>query len=1026
MLSGDDGADNLDGGIGNDYLEGGRGIDHYYFGLGDGVDIIDNNATTTERNDVLHLKAGIDPADVTLVRLAASNAFWPDDFLIRFNNSQDVVLVNNRWDMEIAFDDGTVWDADSITASPNEITDYTSINHIITASDSAFARLDSTYSAATLKGDGRDNVLIGRKDKANSLDGQAGADVMWGGTYTDLYTVDNQNDVVIEVKRGGILEPGGVDAVLSSVDWSLGDGIENLLLTDVNATAGVGNALDNIMQSASDVVTLTGSKGDDVYIVKNSATVNEASNEGSDTIVFMEAGTQSLGDYANVENAKASAANTTLIGNSGNNILWGSGYDLDETLLRHSENVGWRYFDDYLTGNTAGTVFDAGAGDDSIYGGDGADTMTGGTGNDYLRGDAGSDVYHYGLGDGDDVIDERASSSLLHNTDTLEFADNISFNDLSFTREDDHLLVNVGSNTLRINNHFRSTNEGIEVLSVLHESQRVTLSKLDIQNLVNGVNIAPISQGDAATVNEDIELTLSVNDLLANDLDINGDSLSVTAVSNAQNGVVSFDAQAGTVTFTANQDYSGAASFDYTVSDGQGGSHGATVAITVDPTNDVPVAVADNASTNEDAALVLNIADLLSNDSDVDSDSLSISAVSGASNGSVLLDAQAGTITFTPVAGYTGAASFDYTVSDGQGGTHSASVAIVVDPTNDVPVAVSDSSSTDEDVALVLNIADLLSNDSDADGDSLSISAVSGASNGSVTLDAQAGTITFTPEAGYSGAASFDYTLSDGQGGEATATVSIDVVAGEVPGVDPDTVVVGTSAGEQLLGTNAIDLIQGLGGDDQLYGFSGNDQLEGGSGNDRLQGGNGSNSNSGDDILIGGAGDDILVGEDGNDTLDGGSGNDHYYYYAGAGQDVLRDSGDGQDILFFVDVSPDRLSYHQDSNDLIVLVDGDLAQQVRVENHFLGGDNEIMVQPNGGFTQTPTAIATQLTALPGDGDSGGGDTTVPDPTPGDGGGENNAGATLDLSGDDDQVGTWRLYTSPSPRDRTRTRMPSSA
>ena len=86
-------------------------------------------------------------------------------------------------------------------------------------------------------------------------------------------------------------------------------------------------------------------------------------------------------------------------------------------------------------------------------------------------------------------------------------------------------------------------------------------------------------------------------------------------------------------------------------------------------------------------------------------------------------------------------------------------------------------------------------------------------------------------------------------------------------------------------------------------------------------------------------------------------------------------------------------------------MDRELAQQFRVENQFLGGDNEIMVQPNGGFTQTPTAIATQLTALPGDGDSGGGDTTVPDPTPGDGGGENNAGATLDLSGDDDQVGT---------------------
>ncbi|WP_271271490.1 calcium-binding protein [Aliamphritea hakodatensis] len=235
-----------------------------------------------------------------------------------------------------------------------------------------------------------------------------------------------------------------------------------------------------------------------------------------------------------------------------------------------------------------------------------------------------------------------------------------------------------------------------------------------------------------------------------------------------------------------------------------------------------------------------------------------------------------------------------------------------------------------------------------------------------------------------------------------------------------DTVVVGSTAGEQLLGTNGTNLIQGLDGNDQIFGFAGNDQLEGGSGDDRLYGGNGSRTNSGDDVLIGGEGNDILVGEDGNDRLEGGAGNDHYYYYAGTGKDEIIDAEDGQDILFFNDVAPDRLSYHQDGSDLIVLVDGDLEQQVRVKDHFLGGNHEIMVQPNGGYTQTAAAIANQLTALPGtdnssgeDPDTGSGTDTGNGDTGTDGGdGNSQPGDTsqpaepgTDLSGDDTVTGT---------------------
>ena len=216
----------------------------------------------------------------------------------------------------------------------------------------------------------------------------------------------------------------------------------------------------------------------------------------------------------------------------------------------------------------------------------------------------------------------------------------------------------------------------------------------------------------------------------------------------------------------------------------------------------------------------------------------------------------------------------------------------------------------------------------------------------------------------------------------------------------------GTGVGEQLLGTNDSDLIQGLAGDDQIYGFSGNDRLEGGDDNDRLQGGNGSNVDSGDDILIGGDGNDILVGEDGNDSLEGGLGGDHYYYSANTGVDSIIDPEAGQDVLFFLDAAATHLSFHQDNQDLVVLVDGDLEQQVRVIDHFAGVGSEIIIQPNGGFSIFPEDISTSLTPMPttdggsGGGSEGNGDTGSGGSDPVDNSGSNGTVLNLENIGDD--------------------------
>ncbi|WP_454618196.1 DUF4082 domain-containing protein [Bradyrhizobium cenepequi] len=107
--------------------------------------------------------------------------------------------------------------------------------------------------------------------------------------------------------------------------------------------------------------------------------------------------------------------------------------------------------------------------------------------------------------------------------------------------------------------------------------------------------------------------------------------------------------------------------------------------------------------------------------------------------------------------------------------------------TNQPPVAANDVGPTvTQNTAITITAASLISNDSDPNGDPLTITAVSGASHGTVTLNVQANpqnnTITFTPDAGYTGSASFTYTVSDGRGGTASANVSLTVVA---PGQTP-------------------------------------------------------------------------------------------------------------------------------------------------------------------------------------------------------------------------------------------------
>ena len=280
---------------------------------------------------------------------------------------------------------------------------------------------------------------------------------------------------------------------------------------------------------------------------------------------------------------------------------------------------------------------------------------------------------------------------------------------------------------------------------------------------VTGVNDAPAAGDDSATTAEDTAATIAV---LANDSDGDGDTLTVSSVSTPAHGTAAINAD-GTIAYTPAANYNGADSFTYTVGDGQGGSATATVSVAVTGVNDAPAAVNDAATTAEDTAATIAV---LANDTDADGDTLTVSAVSTPAHGTAAINVD-GTIAYTPAANYNGADTFTYTMGDGHGGTATATVSVTVTSANDAPVAVNDSTTTAENTAATIAV---LANDTDADGDSLSVASVTTPAHGTAVIDA-GGTVTYSPAANYSGADSFSYTAADGQGGTATATVTVTV-----------------------------------------------------------------------------------------------------------------------------------------------------------------------------------------------------------------------------------------------------------
>ena len=298
---------------------------------------------------------------------------------------------------------------------------------------------------------------------------------------------------------------------------------------------------------------------------------------------------------------------------------------------------------------------------------------------------------------------------------------------------------------------------------------------------ITGVNDAPVADDDTATVDED---GFVVIDVLDNDDDVDAsDVLTPSVTDGPSNGAAEVN-EDGTITYTPDANFAGVDSFTYEVDDGNGGTDTALVTVTIGGENDEPVAVDDTAAADEGDGPAL--VDVLDNDSDVDEDTLTVTAVDdlGTTGAVTLTD---GDVAYSPDGQFEGLAdgeeatdSFEYSISDGNGGTDSATVTVTITGENDAPDAVDDDEeSTDEDTAFDVAV---LGNDTDVDvSDVLNVTAVDDTGTvGTVTL--VDGTVNYDPAgafealgAGDSATDTFTYTVSDGNGGSDTATVTVTV-----------------------------------------------------------------------------------------------------------------------------------------------------------------------------------------------------------------------------------------------------------
>jgi Ca2+-binding RTX toxin-like protein len=468
VILGNSGDNVLDGGGGADRLEGFAGNDTYVLdNLGDVL--VDTGGTDTVQSSFTYLLSS-DLENLTLTGSLAINGTGNSGANVITGNEaanvldggagadtldggagNDLYVIESTGD--VVFDSGggtdTVWSSVTYTLG-GEIENLT-----LTGSSAINATGNS--GANVLIGNSAANVLTA-SGGTDTLDGGAGADTMSGGGGNDLYFVDDTGDVVSE--SGG----SGTDTVNSSVNYTLGSGVEKLTLTgsaNINGTGNTlantltGNSGTNVLTGGAGADTMSGGAGDDTYVADDLDTVVENASEGTDLV--QSSGSFTLG--ANVENltltgsASINGAGNSqmnvILGNAGDNWLdGGAGADRLE---------GFAGNDTYVLDDVGDVVVDTG-GTDTVYssftyvlsaelenlaltgslaingtGNSGANVITGNGANNVLDGGAGADSMAGGAGNDVYVVDNAADTVTEYWEEGVDMGTDTVWSSISYT-----------------------------------------------------------------------------------------------------------------------------------------------------------------------------------------------------------------------------------------------------------------------------------------------------------------------------------------------------------------------------------------------------------------------------------------------------------------------------------------------------------------------------------------------------------------------------------------------------------------
>ncbi|MBL8072970.1 MAG: putative Ig domain-containing protein [Nitrospira sp.] len=334
------------------------------------------------------------------------------------------------------------------------------------------APINGTVGNDSLTGTAGDDVIQGLEGDDvlqglvgdDRLDGGPGMDAMTGGPGNDTYIVDVVGDAVTEALNQG------TDTIQSSITYTLGAHVENVVLTGTAAINGIGNSLDNRLTGNSANNTLNGGvgadmmaggQGNDTYVVDNvDDVVTELVDEGIDTVQTRF--TYTLGaEFENLTligsaiiNGTGNTMDNILTGNSAANVLtggagndtyvvglgdtvveqvnegidtiqsavsWTLGADVENLILTGAGTINGigNGLNNVLIGNSAANTLDADSGDDTINGGAGADTLIGGYGNDTYVVDNVGDVVIERFGEGTDLVQSNVSYTLAAEIEDL-------------------------------------------------------------------------------------------------------------------------------------------------------------------------------------------------------------------------------------------------------------------------------------------------------------------------------------------------------------------------------------------------------------------------------------------------------------------------------------------------------------------------------------------------------------------------------------------------------------------------------